>query len=164
MRLLNIVENLQSNVEDLVKENMALAKDNLRLTKLVENHCTEASASSDKLKSAQEYIEVLEAKVESAEAGDPLTLPLEGTELDNMLRELEMVFDNLQNVRHEYRDDFRGNMWDEVSVSLDNLESIHKRLRFLQQVRAVKGDIVEYKDLLGRPRNGLVKEVIPPRL
>ena len=164
MRLLTLVENMQSNVEDLVQENMALAKDNLRLTKLAEKHGKDASDSNHLLESAKAYIEVLEAKVEKAENGDPLNLPLEGGELDNMLSDLEMVYDNMQDVKHEFREHFRGNMWDEVCVSLDNLESIHKRLRFLKQVRAVVGDVIEYKDPVGCSKNGVIKEVIPPRL
>ena len=164
-RLLSHIDKLQDNVEDLVKENYLLAKENDRLVQAASNTNEQKEQSRRDLEQANERIEELEASLLKVQQGSQLYLPFTAPEFDTMLTELEIIFDNTQHVKTAILHDDGASVLPVLNENLINLENVHKKLRTVDDACPNIGSDIGYRDLLHREvLQGEVMEVIPPRL
>ena len=162
-----IITNLRNTIEVLQRENLSLAGKGDKLAH-------ENLLLKEDLDTTNARVLVLERSLKQIQEGNKLFLPLTASQLDGLIEEVEVVFDQAQGLHSLVfeREEDPSNKVDTIPKGFgekfhaifDGLESMYKKLIGIFDTSPNQGEFVQFWNCLHTKKDeGLIKEIIAPR-
>ena len=160
-----IINNLCNTIKVLQRENLSLAKKGDKLAH--KNLLLKGD-----LNTANARVLVLERSLKHVQEGNKLFLPLTASQLDGLIEEVEVVFDQAQELHVFEREEDPSNKVDTIQkgfgekfhIIFNGLESMLKKLIGIIDTSPNPGEFVQFWNCLHTKKDeGLIKEIIAPR-